>query len=213
MPSPALSCRQALKDATTTWPDRKRESDGIMGDPAHQARKSDHNDGNAFDLTHDVAHGVDCRVLSRLVMRDARVKYVIFNREIFKTYKPAEGWRPYTGSNPHNHHMHVSIKTESRDDVSPWPWSAGVPDGAAIPNQPVVAAGAPAYPGVVLRQGSKGPSVSAVQQRLKDLGFNLGVDGDFGSGTLREVSAFQQQKGLGVDGKVGPTTWRALFAN
>lgn len=213
MPSPAPSCRQALKDATTTWPDRNRASDGIMGDPAHQTRKSDHNDGNAFDLTHDIAHGVNCKVLSRLVMNDRRVKYVIFEREIYKTYKPGEGWRPYTGSNPHNHHMHVSIKTESRDDLSPWPWSAGAPDGSAVSSQPVASGGAPAYPGVVLRQGSKGSHVRAVQQRLKDLGANLSVDSDFGPGTFAAVTAFQSGKGLNADGQVGPNTWAALFAN
>ena len=213
MPTPAPSCKKALKDATTSWPDRNRASDGIMGDPAHQARKSDHNDGNAFDLTHDTAHGVDCKVLSRLVMNDARVKYVIFGGEIYKRHKPAEGWRPYTGPNKHHHHMHVSIRTESRDDLASWPWSGGAPEGVAIPSQPVAGGGARPYPGTVLRQESKGADVRAVQQRLKDLGFNLGVDGDFGPGTFREVSAFQRQKGLGVDGKVGPNTWAAIFAN
>jgi peptidoglycan hydrolase-like protein with peptidoglycan-binding domain len=66
---------------------------------------------------------------------------------------------------------------------------------------------------VVLRQESRGENVRKVQQRLKDLGFNLLVDGNYGPGTFREVSAFQRSKGLQVDGKVGPTTWGALFAN
>ena len=77
-----------------------------MGDAAHQARKSDHNDGNAFDLTQDSAHGVDCDVLSRQVINDARVTYVIWNRQIYNRSRAAEGWRHYSGSNPHNHHMH-----------------------------------------------------------------------------------------------------------
>lgn len=213
MASPAPSCRQALNDATKTWPKRDRASDGIMGDAAHLTRKSDHNDGNAFDLSHDTAHGVDCKVLSRLVINDARVKYVIFGGEIYKRHKPAEGWQPYTGPNKHNHHMHVSIKNESRDDLAPWPWSAGAPDGTAVPSPLVAAGGTPAYPGTVLRQESKGPHVRTLQQRLKDLGFNLSVDGNFGPGTFGEVTAFQRQKGLDADGKVGPSTWAALFAN
>lgn len=65
----------------------------------------------------------------------------------------------------------------------------------------------------ILQRGSKGPDVLALQQRLKDLGFDPnGVDGNFGPGTETAVRAFQQAKGLGVDGKVGPNTSAALQA-
>ncbi len=30
---------------------------------AHQKRKSDHSSGNAFNLTHESKHGVDCEVI------------------------------------------------------------------------------------------------------------------------------------------------------
>lgn len=65
----------------------------------------------------------------------------------------------------------------------------------------------------VLKRGSSGPDVLAIQQRLKDLGFDPnGVDGNFGPGTEAAVRAFQQANGLGVDGKVGPNTSAALQA-
>ena len=65
----------------------------------------------------------------------------------------------------------------------------------------------------VLKLGSSGPDVQALQQKLKDLGFDPnGVDGNFGPGTDKAVRAFQQAKGLGVDGKVGPGTQAALDA-
>ncbi len=200
MPTPAPCCLQALRDATARWPNRNRASDGIMGDAAHQARRSDHNDGNAFDLTHDPAHGVDCNVLSRQVINDARVTYVIWNRQIYNRSRAGEGWRAYTGSNPHNHHMHVSIQAASRNNLSPWPWS-GAAGGTTPP-----------YPGTPLRQGSRGPSVSAVQQRLNDLGWRIAVDGIFGPQTHQAVIAFQRQKHLTPDGIVGPITWAALWA-
>ncbi len=212
MATPAPSCRKALTDATATWPNRNRASDGIMGDAAHQARPSDHNLGNAYDLTHDVANGVDCRALSRLVMNDPRVKYVIFAGQIYRTYRPAQGWATYTGPNSHHHHMHVSIKADSRNDLAPWPWSSGAPAGGGQPVD-AGAGGAPAYPGTVIKLDSRGAHVRTVQQRLKDLGFTLDVDGNFGQGTLGQVKAFQRQKGLDDDGKVGPGTWGALFAN
>jgi peptidoglycan hydrolase-like protein with peptidoglycan-binding domain len=55
----------------------------------------------------------------------------------------------------------------------------------------------------VLRQGSSGPDVTNLQQRLKELGFDPnGVDGHFGAGTRDAVIAFQQSKGLQADGIV-----------
>jgi putative chitinase len=64
-----------------------------------------------------------------------------------------------------------------------------------------------------LKQGSSGPDVKALQQKLKDLGFDPnGVDGNFGPGTTKAVNAFQQSKGLPADGEVGPGTQAALDA-
>jgi putative chitinase len=62
-----------------------------------------------------------------------------------------------------------------------------------------------------LRQGSSGPDVTSLQQKLKDLGFDPnGVDGHFGPGTRDAVIAFQQSKDLQADGIAGPATVAAL---
>lgn len=71
---------------------------------------------------------------------------------------------------------------------------------------------APPYPGSPVRQGNTGANVRAVQQRLSDLGFSIGVDGNFGPGTAKTVMAFQQKCNLGGDGVVGPNTWKALWS-
>ena len=64
---------------------------------------------------------------------------------------------------------------------------------------------------MTLSIGSSGSSVRNLQQKLQTAGFSPGgVDGDFGSRTDRAVRAFQQSKGIEVDGKVGPQTLRAL---
>lgn len=123
MAIPAPACKKALADATLRWPQRNRASDGILGDARHQARKSDHNSGNAFDVTHDSIRGPDCTALSRQVINDPRVTYVIWNSQIYNRTHNTPQWRQYTGANKHLTHMHVSIKPESRDDLSPWPWS------------------------------------------------------------------------------------------
>ena len=62
------------------------------------------------------------------------------------------------------------------------------------------------------RIGSKGGEVKRIQERLKSLLLYGGpVDGDFGGGTGAAVKAFQKEKGLPVDGTVGPETWGMLF--
>lgn len=63
----------------------------------------------------------------------------------------------------------------------------------------------------LLQEGSSGPLVKQLQQRLKDKGFNPGdIDGVFGLGTKASVRAFQKANGLEADGVVGPQTWNTL---
>lgn len=66
----------------------------------------------------------------------------------------------------------------------------------------------------VLKKGSKGNQVKAVQRMLYAMGYDLGsskVDGDFGSKTDSAVRAYQKSMGLSVDGSVGPKTWAKLL--
>jgi peptidoglycan hydrolase-like protein with peptidoglycan-binding domain len=64
-----------------------------------------------------------------------------------------------------------------------------------------------------LRSGSRGPQVTALQQRLVALRYDVGpVDGSFGSNTLHAVRAFQKVQGLPVDGVVGAATRARLAA-
>jgi hypothetical protein len=212
MASPAKCCKQALQDATNRWPSRNRLSDGIMGDAAHKKRKSDHNLGNAYDLTHDPANGVDCHTLSRQVINDPRVTYVIWNHRIYNRSRAAEGWRNYTGANPHTKHMHVSIRAAARDNLSPWPWSVG---GASATQPAQPEATTPTMTGATLRLNSRGTDVRTLQQRLVTwlMMSQDEVDGIFGHGTLAVVKEFQRRQGLTIDGVVGPATWRLLFGS
>jgi len=64
----------------------------------------------------------------------------------------------------------------------------------------------------VFKIGSKGSEAIKIQERLKALGHYRGpIDGIFGGGTEAAVKAFQKDRGLKVDGQVGPITWKALF--
>jgi|tagenome__1003787_1003787.scaffolds.fasta_scaffold20670613_2 peptidoglycan hydrolase-like protein with peptidoglycan-binding domain len=60
----------------------------------------------------------------------------------------------------------------------------------------------------VLRRGSSGTAVRQLQEALKEAGHDPGpIDGEFGPATEAAVRAFQQEKGIAVDGVVGAITW------
>lgn len=123
---PAPAAKAMLAEATRLWPNRSRASDGICGDPRHQATKSDHNTGDAVDLTHDPVNGVDCEHLVESIRRrgiaglETRVTYIIWNRQICSAARRDWAWRSYDGSNPHTKHAHFSLNPTRRNDTSPW---------------------------------------------------------------------------------------------
>ncbi|MCM3874338.1 MAG: peptidoglycan-binding protein [Pyrinomonadaceae bacterium] len=66
----------------------------------------------------------------------------------------------------------------------------------------------------VLKLDSSGPEVTALQTRLKELGFDPGtIDGKFGRATEAALIAFQLKRNLPADGKAGPQTLSALQTN
>ena len=113
-----------------TYPDRDRTSDGWIGDSRHASRPSDHNPDaegivRAIDIDRDI-HGVSkpdempyIADQIRLCAKrgDKRIAYVIFAGRIAS---PRMGWRwrPYKGSNPHNHHCHISFTKAGDTDSS-----------------------------------------------------------------------------------------------
>ncbi len=214
--------------------------DGSIGDAAHAARgsASDHNpwvkDGNtgvvtALDISHDPKHGVDTYAFAEHLRQstDMRIKYVISNGRIFSSQNHPWEWRKYTGSNPHDMHIHISVRELKPlyDLETPWslgPISTTTPSpGADVPAAP---AGAP-----LLKYGSTGPAVARVQQLLgvvpefvADTRNIFGRIADAFAGKIRDfppwfgprtesaVKDFQRLHGLVADGIVGPYTWRAL---
>lgn len=66
------------------------------------------------------------------------------------------------------------------------------------------------YPGI-LHLGMTGTGVRQLQQRLKDRGYVINVDADFGPATYSVVRRFQVYKHITSDGIVGSITWSALW--
>ncbi len=61
-------------------------------------------------------------------------------------------------------------------------------------------------------RGDDGQEVIAIQKRLVELNYTISnIDGDFGPETEKAVKKFQLDRGLEVDGVVGPATYKALM--
>lgn len=209
----ARSLDRLLQQINLMAPNRRKDSDGSIGDEAHQHRTSDHDPVNgvvhARDFTHDPAGGFDSYHLSEVlrVGQDPRIKYVISNGRIFDGHgadHPAWSWHAYTGTNRHDHHVHVSVQADPAlaDSVEDWGVHAAVADAPHPgPDAP------PEYvpPPPTLRLGSRGEGVRRLQTAIK-----VDVDGDFGERTRDAVRNFQTAHGLTADGVVGPATWTAV---
>lgn len=214
----AESLTTLVDQCNAAAPDRDKSSDGWIGDESHQNRNSDHNPWiwddetdmwvvSAQDITNDPQNGMPSRELAeRLVSgKDERIKYVISDEEICSGTgqdHTAWQWRPYTGSNPHTAHMHLSVKSDKAHYDDTTKWTSGdfqSAPGPAIPRLPV------------LRFGDKGPQVKFLQQQLVKQGYEIRIDSDFGPNTQKAIEAFQYESGLTVDGIVGTYTWRALL--
>jgi peptidoglycan hydrolase-like protein with peptidoglycan-binding domain len=62
-----------------------------------------------------------------------------------------------------------------------------------------------------ISMGAEEHPVPTLQYLLRARGHTVTVDGIFGPQTDAAVRAFQNEKGLAVDGIVGPLTWQALI--
>ena len=146
----ARSLDTLLDEVNRAAPRRGKASDGSIGDAAHASRTSDHNPWvkdasgvgvvRARDFTHDPQGGMSAAQLATdvaaLLGKHPALgtgAYVIWNHRIISTSRLSEGWRPYTGSNKHTQHVHVSVGVVGYDSTAPW----GVLKPAAPPKPPV----------------------------------------------------------------------------
>lgn len=133
----APAARALLREASAKWPHRRTSSDGVCARAEHTtANPGSHHEpwllllgrwwATAVDLSDDKANGCDADALAEAlrVRRDPRVLYVISNRRMYSSYPargyPAWTWRPYTGSNPHETHTHISLTEEAVFSTAPW---------------------------------------------------------------------------------------------
>lgn len=195
------------------YPGRSRDSDGTFPSAEHHLANphSDHESGNAVDISHDPVHGVNTyRIADYMIAHpDKRLRYIISNKRIagnadFVSANPhyhCPGpwqWGVYDGASDHTEHMHFSLEHAPalRDSVAKW--DIGPKLDADLPLH---------YRPPTIRRGSKGVDVKLLQSIL-----GLPIDGKFSIVTADAVQAFQRTHGLVPDGVVGPYTWRVLQA-
>lgn len=194
------------------WPKRDKTSDGSIGDASHSSRSSDHNPNgrrsvNAIDTDKD---GISPATLVAAAKKHPAVNYVIWNRVIYSRSRGFAGKR-YTGVNPHNKHIHVSILQSSSAEKSTRGW--GIATATATAVKPYVyPTGVPAFPGLLV-SGSKSNAVHTAQRRMNIINVlpKINEDGAFGANTVRNVKAFQKRAGITQDGKIGAVTWKMLW--
>jgi hypothetical protein len=109
---------------------------------------SEHKEGRAWDWMlradrpEDVAKADD--LLTWLLATDAHgnkhamarrlgVMYIIWNRKVWESYAPDDGWTDYTGSNPHTDHIHFSFSWDGALERTSW-WNGGVPSTEPSPS-------------------------------------------------------------------------------
>lgn len=227
-PRPAKSLIVLRDQINKLAPKRSKISDGLLARTEHTVDNpnSDHEphvrDGEVgvvtgMDITHDPTGGVDGEMLanSLVASKDRRLKYIIWNKRIIsgtEQKQPAWVWRSYFGKNPHNHHMHISVKPDkaSYDMTTIWELLFGKSGGAST-SAPSGSTSSPRMP--VLMKGAEGQHVEALQTLLNKHGDHLIVDGVFGNDTRNAVINFQRRNGLVADGKAGPYTFDKLREN
>lgn len=130
----AESLKTLRLQINAAYPNRDKASDGGIGDARHASRNSDHNpwvkDRNGFgvvtaiDIDEDLApdiHSIEKIVKAIQASRDPRVKYIIYEGRITVPGDITQ-WKPYHGINPHQHHVHISVKSDPKfyDSTAAW---------------------------------------------------------------------------------------------
>lgn len=182
---------RSVYPGTTVW---------TIGDQSHASGWSDHNPTSsgvvcAIDVLGDKGLSL-AEFAEHLKKTNHRaVKYVIFNRRIWSKALNSQGWRRYSGSNPHTTHVHVSVgvgpdgrSTGPYDDTTPWGIRGTGIGGIMLPEE-----------------GDKGPEVEFWQRMLRRTGESFpkfGADGHWGSEMTAAVQS--SRKKLGWDPVASP---------
>jgi hypothetical protein len=167
-----------------------------------------HGEGRACDLGVPVGQGWAKTLADALVARSGElgIQLIIHDSKVWSGRHPFDGWRNFSGRNPHRDHLHIELSWKAARELS----AAAVQAAFTLTGQSF-----PAWPGRHLRHTPghlmRGDDVRTWQQRMADLGRQIAVDGIYGPQSARVARDFQRDMSLDVDGVVGPKTWAASW--
>jgi hypothetical protein len=120
--------------------------------PCVNGSVSEHYEGRAIDWgvnAHNSVHRDHARRLIRRLFktdwwgnphamaRRLGIMYIIWNKRMWRSYRPFDGWQPYHGSSPHTDHMHISFaRAGGLGLTSYWTGEIGDVPPAWIPGWP-----------------------------------------------------------------------------
>jgi hypothetical protein len=113
---------------------------------------SEHNEGRALDWMLNAGNASDVAIANAFGVwlfatdkygntyanaRRLGVMYIIWHGRMWRAYDVAKGWQPYTGSEPHNDHMHISLSWAGANAATSF-WNPvlsfpGITPPAAVP--------------------------------------------------------------------------------
>jgi hypothetical protein len=86
------------------------------------------------------------------------------------------------------------------------------PDGAPPGDATIPPPGQhPAWPGTYLQDYTAGGGTATWQAQMSKRGWTITIDDQYGPQSAQVATQFQAEKGLDVDGIVGPETWNAAY--
>ncbi|MGQ0626175.1 MAG: LysM peptidoglycan-binding domain-containing protein [Sporichthyaceae bacterium] len=139
--------------------------------------QSEHKEGRAWDWGLDPAVYEDAvagqRVLDFLLANDGAnarrfgIMYIIWNNRIWAAYRAADGWRPYTGGDPHTSHMHLSFSWAGAMGRTSW-WTGAVAPTEFGPCRKFIGDAMPAYGDTVNLKPCKAPKPKPEPDKPKD---------------------------------------------
>jgi hypothetical protein len=197
-----------------------------------QGYTSEHYDGRAMDWMLNVNNANQKAIansvtawLSRnngAMARRFGINYIIWNKKMWREYRPEQGWTAYTGSSPHTDHIHFSFAWDGAMKRTSW-WTGKATTVADLgPCRVYGGQYAPLYtkvrtapcprllgaPGSIYKVATYGQTTSQIAIAQRRLGV-APANGKFGSTTFSKVVAWQKGR-VPVTGVLDKPTWRKL---
>jgi peptidoglycan hydrolase-like protein with peptidoglycan-binding domain len=233
---PQVSCDTRTQPGVTAFADlmKAHYKTGVAGtNRPCQGDVSEHYDGRALDWMLNVNNVTQKEVADSVttwlsanngaMARRFGVSYIIWNKKMWREYRPELGWVAYTGPVPHTDHVHFSFSWDGARKRTSW-WTgtpttvvdlgpcrvyAGefaplyttirtVPCPVNLPPAPVSA-----YPVYIF--GQVNPQIAVAQQVL-----GVTANGQFGATTLSALLTWQAGAGVPITGVLDKATWAKM---